>query len=433
MTVGIDIGTTSVKAVAVDPAGRILERFRIPHPLLVPAPDRIEHDADRAWRRSPRRALRRFASYSPAAVSVASMVPCFAAVDRRGKPQSPGLIYGDGRGDREGDEGVGFLRWLSAEVPDATGYWPSIAVANYAIAGVSAVDIGTAFSCGSLFDGEKWDAAVCTGAGVDPAQLPDISIPGIPLGNVRGSDTVLGTGCVDTMCEQLVAGANDVDDVLVICGTTLLIWAVSATERQVPGLWTYPHPVGGQWQIGGASNAGGLFLDWANRLIGKVDPATTLDPARIPVWSPYPRGERTPFHDRGRRASLHDLDLTHGPAAIQRAAWEAAGFVARHHLDLAGVTPRRIVATGGGTRVDGWTRALADCTGVSVHVAAEPEGAAVGAAYLARMALGEVTSFDDAAAWARTGKIVDPDPAWVPATAERYQRFRQLADGEARA
>lgn len=433
MTVGIDIGTTSVKAVAVDPDGRILDRVRIPHPVLVPAPDRLEHDADRAWRLGPRRALRRFASYSPAAVAVASMVPCLAAVDRRGKALSPGLIYGDGRGAREGDEAAGFLRWLAAEVPSAAGFWPSTAIANYAIGGVGAVDIGTAFASGSLFNGEKWDAGVCTDVGIDPGQLPEVSIPGAPLGKIRGTDGVLGTGCVDVMCEQLVAGANDVDDVLVICGTTLIIWAVSATERQIPGLWTYPHSASGRWQIGGASNAGGLFLDWVNRLIGKVPPNEPLDPARIPVWSPYPRGERTPFNDRGRRASLHDLDLTHGPAAVQRAAWEAAGFVVRHHLDLAGITPRRIVATGGGTRVEGWTKALADCTGAPVHIAAEPEGAALGAAYLARMALGAVTNFEDASTWARTGKIIDPDPAWVPATSERYQRFRQLADGEARA
>jgi xylulokinase len=236
-------------------------------------------------------------------------------------------------------------------------------------------------------------------------------------------------GCVDVMCEQLVAGADQIDDVHVMCGTTLLIWAVTPTEHHVPGLWTHPQSQSGRWTIGGASNAGGLFLDWANRLIGKVDDAA-LDPSRIPVWSPYPRGERTPFHDRTRRASLHDLDLTHGPAAVQRAAWEASAFVVRHHLDLAGVTPRRIVATGGGTRADGWIQALADCVGAPVHVAVEPEGAALGAAYLARVALADGSKVDEPASWARTGKIVDPDPAWAPATSARYQRFRELADGE---
>ena len=53
-----------------------------------------------------------------------------------------------------------------------------------------------------------------------------------------------------------------------------------------------------------------------------------------------------------------------------------------------GVTPRRIVATGGGTRVDEWVQALADCTGLPVQCTAVPEGAALGSAFLARMAAG---------------------------------------------
>src|SRR5213078_3090286 len=89
--------------------------------------------------------------------------------------------------------------------------------------------------------------------------------------------------------------------------------------------------------IGGASNAGGLFLNWAGRLLADpADPAAAadapIDPANVPVWLPYVRGERTPYHDRDRRASLYGLDLTHGSAAVQRAAWEAAGFVVSHHI-----------------------------------------------------------------------------------------------------
>src|SRR5947209_13868410 len=148
VTVGIDIGTTSVKAVAVDATGRPVDRVRVPHPLLVPAPDRLEHDAGRAWRRGPRRAWRALAAHEPRAVAVASMVPSMTAVDRRGRPLTAGLVYGDGRGDREGDEGIGFLRWLAAEAPEAAGFWPSAAVANCALGGVGAIDIGAAMSSG---------------------------------------------------------------------------------------------------------------------------------------------------------------------------------------------------------------------------------------------------------------------------------------------
>src|SRR5207237_3741558 len=103
-------------------------------------------------------------------------------------------------------------------------------------------------------------------------------------------------------------------------------------------------------------NTGCLYpyrtLALAGRCLGAVDPK------RVPVFLPYPRGERTPYHDPHRRALLHALDLTHDAAAVRRAAYEASGFAARHHLDLAATSPRRIVATGGGVRVAEWVQAL---------------------------------------------------------------------------
>ena len=147
-----------------------------------------------------------------------------------------------------------------------------------------------------------------------------------------------------------MAGADEVGDVLVICGTTLITWAVTDEWVEVPGLWTIPHSTPGRTLIGGPSNAGGLFLNWATHLLGPGRP--TRSPDRVPVWSPYVRGERTPLHDPDRRAVLDGLDLTHGPAALRRAAFEAAGFVVRHHLDLAGREgPRGWSLTGGGVRV----------------------------------------------------------------------------------
>jgi xylulokinase len=70
-------------------------------------------------------------------------------------------------------------------------------------------------------------------------------------------------------------------------------------------------------------------------------------------------------------------------------------------------------------------QALADCTGLPVDVAAVPEGGALGAAYLARMAAGREQHVHDASAWARTGARVEPDPVWAKAAADRYAWFRQ--------
>ena len=114
------------------------------------------------------------------------------------------------------------------------------------------------------------------------------------------------------------------------------------------------------------------------------------------------------------------------PAAVRRAAVEASGFVVRHHLDLAGVSPDRIVATGGGVRDERWVAAVADATGLPVDVVAVPEGGALGAAYLARVAAGLEPSAADAGRWARTAHRVEPDPRWAEPVGERYERFRAL-------
>jgi xylulokinase len=149
----------------------------------------------------------------------------------------------------------------------------------------------------------------------------------------------------------------------------------------------------------------------------------------VPVWVPYPRGERSPLDDPARRAEVHGLDLTHGPAGVRRAAYEASGFVVRRIVELSGALPaaKRIVATGGGTHDGEWVQAVADATNLPVDVTAVPEGAALGAAWLARMAAGLETDMGDASRWASTARRVEPDPLWADAIAGRYERFRALA------
>jgi xylulokinase len=434
VTIGIDIGTTAVKAVAADEQGRVVASTRIPHRLRIPAPDRLEHDADEAWRRGPLAALRELGRPDAAAVAVSAMVPSLTAVDSGGRPITPGLLYGDSRGRTAAAAGgefltgemAEFLRWTARQAPDAAGYWPAPAVANHALAGAAVIDIATAGTAFPLFDGNGWSEAACAERGVSLDRMPRVEMIGAAVGSMPGTDTVLATGAIDALCEQLVAGADSDGDVLVLCGTTLIVWANIDDAKQVPGLWTIPHLAGPKSQIGGASNAGGLFLGWVDGLLAQSSSASA-DPRRVPVWSPYVRGERTPFHDPDRRGVLDGLDLTHDAAAVRRAAYEASGFVVRHLIELSGVSVSRIVATGGGTRVAPWLQAIADATGRPVEVSSVAEGAALGAAFLARMAIGLESSMTDASRWASTDRVVYPDPAWTSATQDRYGRFLELA------
>jgi xylulokinase len=433
VTVGIDIGTSSVKAIAADDDGNVVARARIPHDFHVPSPQRFEHDACVAWHDGPQRALEALGDIDPRAVSVAAMVPSLTAVDEAGIPQTPGLLYGDERGHQaeksnqpERGELAQFLRWQAHERPDARGYWMAQAVANHALSGQANISFIVAATAGALFDWKGWDASLLESCGARNEQMPVIGPPGQALGEVRGrKNCVLEGGSVDAFAEQLVAGAGAVGDVLVILGTTLIVWTVVPEAVEVPDYYAMPNTAAGTFLVGGPSNAGGLFLNWATALLGEGREA--VDPARVPVWVPYPRGERVPLQDPDRRGQLVDLDLTHGPAAARRAALEATAFAARRMIEASPVPATRIVATGGGTRLDGWVDALADCTGLPVHVSAIPEGGALGSAFLARVAAGLETSMTDASRWARTARVVDPSPAWQPHVDARYARFCDVA------
>jgi xylulokinase len=441
VTVGIDIGTSSVKAVAADGDGNVVARARVPHVVVVPAPERFEHDAVAAWHEGPRRALAELGDLDVRGVSVAAMVPSLTAVDERGAPLAPGLLYGDERGrtgvvaqgaDDASGGFLGYVRWLHEEVPDARGFWPAQSVANHALAGEAVLDTTTASLAHPLFDFVGWDAAVAGELGIEPTQLPRLVPTGWEAGRVDGDGPALASGCIDAMAEQLVAGADRPGDVLVLLGTTLIVWVVAHEGAEVPGYVTIPHTASGNFLVGGPSNAGGLFRDWATRLAAPAADRD-IDPGRVPVWVPYPRGERVPLNDHTRRASLHHLDLTHDAAAVVRATDEASGFVVKRAIDAAvahaGVRPERVVASGGGTRVEAWVQAIADVTDLPVDCVAVPEGGALGSAWLARIAAGleEPTAMTEGRRWARVGRRVEPRAAWTAAAMPRYEEFLALS------
>ena len=130
VTVGIDIGTSSVKAIAADGDGNVVASARVPHGFRIPTPERFEHDAERrvAARARAKRSPR-LGDLDVRGVSVAAMVPSLTAVDaRRGAararasstatsaaaPPAPAMA---GAATPRAGELLGFLRWARAEAP----------------------------------------------------------------------------------------------------------------------------------------------------------------------------------------------------------------------------------------------------------------------------------------------------------------------------
>ena len=464
VTVGIDIGTTSVKAVAADADGAVLARTRIPHRVVSPDPGRFEHDPSEAWMDGVLGAWDEVragaADRSVAAVTVSAMVPSMCGVDSTGTPVTAGLLYGDARGrtpesrpgaaaDSDGatvpgggpgsvpgsdasegsteGEAAGFARWL-AGCDGVEALWPAQAAANHALCGVAAIDSSTAMAMAPMSDGQRWAPDLLEELGMTSEQFPAVSPGAATIGERDGA--LVSAGTIDALGEQLVAPCGDPGDVLVMCGTTLLPWVLTDEWIEVDSLWTFPSARAGIMAVGGASNAGGLFIDRVRALVGDTPPAEllALGPDDLPVWLPYPRGERTPLHDPDRRAELLDLHVGHTPAHVLMAAYEAAGFVVRHHIELSGLGTDRIVAVGGGTQSSAWMQALADTTGLAVDVSAEPYGAALGAAYHSRVTAGLEADTSQARRWGRVSHRVEPRSEHADAAEGRYRRFREGTD-----
>lgn len=228
----------------------------------------------------------------------------------------------------------------------------------------------------------------------------------------------------------MVSGADRDGDALVMCGTTLIVWVTVPEARHVPGLWTIPHTTAGKSLIGGASNAGGLFLGWVDRVIAPGTPGA-LDPHRVPVWSPYIRGERTPSTTRtgGPSSTRSTHPRRHRAAQGRLRSLRFRGPSAHRTQRCAGLAHRGHRWRHPPGAMDAGHRRCHRPAGDGIRV---PEGAALGAAFLGRMAAGLETSIIDAGRWACTDRVVDPDPAWVGSVEGRYRRFLALGEQSCR-
>ena len=308
---------------------------------------------------------RRSATCEPRAVSVAAMVPSLTAVDDAGVPCAPGLLYGDERGHQQRC-GAAVRAGRARAVPALARRRAARRARLLDGAGrreprahrrVPSSRRPSRRPPMPLFDCERVGRGARRGdAARVSSSCPSSASRGQPLGEVDGyADCVLEGGTIDAMAEQIVAGADEPGDVLVILGTTLIVWAVvpdlvdvARTTRDAA------HRTGGVWLVGGPSNAGGLVPR-----LGRAAPRRGTGPSGgHDAVRPDERAglgavpaRRTGAAQRPDAARPARRPRPHARRrAIRRAAFEASGFVTRRMIEASPVPARRIVATGGGTR-----------------------------------------------------------------------------------
>ena len=439
ITVGIDIGTSSVKAVAADADGNVVARSRIPHEFYVPSPLRFEHDAAEAWHDGPQRALEALGRRRAArglgrgdgAVADGGRrrrcpVHAGPAVRRRARPQRrtwrrsprPASSCSSCAGRRAATRRARLLDGASRREPRAhAAKRSSRRRSRRPRARCSTGRGGTT----ELVEAAAHASSRCRRSACRVS----------PLAEVRGSTgCVLEGGTIDAMGEQIVAGADDDGDVLVdLRHHADRVGRDAAIRSRFRDHYAIPHTAPGQVPRSavratraGCSSTGSTACSRAHRARRRRRHA-------CPVWVPYPRGERVPFQDPTRRAQLVDLDLTHGGAAIRRAAFEASGFVdAAHHRRVADTARAASSPTGGGTRVAGGSRRSPTARVCRCTCAQCPKAAR----WVPRSSRGSRPARDehrDAPRWARIRprRRSRSRRGSKRATCDRYARFLEIA------
>jgi xylulokinase len=480
---GIDIGTFESKGVLVDETGRVVASAARPHKMLVPQPGWAEHRpmedwwGDFAYLAQKLLADSKVAATSVKAVGASAIGPCMLPVDRAGAPLMNGVLYGvDARAAKEiedltaaiGEEtlldrcgnaltsqSVGpKILWLKRNRPEifarthkiltATSFIVHRLTDRFVIDHYTAANSSPLYVVDTLGWSDELDKSI-----IEIERLPDLAWSTEIVGEVTrqaaeetglwpGTPVIAGT--VDAASEALSVGVLESGDMMIMYGSTIFIIMLTDHRVRDRRLWYAPWLFPGQHaSMSGLATSGTLSHWFRDQFARELDPDAAIrllaeeaqaSPAGASglVMLPYFSGERTPIHDPRAKGVLFGLNLTHTRADIYRALLEGIAYGTNHIFETylgAGVSPREILAVGGGTKNLVWSQATSDVSGRTQTVRAKTIGASYGDAFMAASAVGDVKR-DAITAWNPVERRIEPDPSTAPVYGRQYAIFKDL-------
>lgn len=464
---GIDVGTTALKAVALHQERGIVAQAERPHELLSPHPGWAEEDPQQWWTttiEALRALLAKIPAGEVAAVSVSGMVPAMVLLDAAGRPLRPSIQQNDARSISEVQElqdnvnGAEFFtitggvpnqqnidprwRWLlkheAALVERTAHLCGSYDFIVYRLTGQFSLEENWAAESG-LYDirEHRWHHPYLKQAAIDPAILPPIRQPTEIVGSITGevaqqtglrAGTPVVAGSADHIAAALAAGLTQDGDILLkFGGAGDILYCSAAAEPDEHFYFDY-HDIPGLTIISGCMATSGSLVKWFARELAGGASLAALDAEAGAVAAgadgiivlPYFLGEKTPIFDPSARGVFAGVMLHHTRAHLYRAVLEAVCYGFAHHLALlqdAGRPIRRIYAADGGSRSSLWMQIAADVTGHPVQVVAGEAASALGTAFVGAMSVGMFTDWHEIARFISQGPIYNPQPA----ASERYR------------
>ena len=458
--VGLDVGTTGVKALALSPAGDVLARAEETYELSMPRPGWAEQDPEDWWR-AAERALARLGG-GATAIGLSGQMHGLVVLDDRDRVLRPAILWNDQRTEAECaeiEERIGLSRliqltgnraltgftapkllWLRRHEPATYARIAHVLLpkdyVRLRLTGEHAIDVADA-SGTLLFDvaRRRWSEEMIEALELDPAWLPrTLESPEISGTTAAGTPVAAGAG--DQAAAALGVGVDRPGPVSVVLGTSGVVFAALPAFAADPQarVHAFCHAVPGGWHAMGVMLSAAGSLRWLRDSLGTgrgYDELTAAaEESEGLTFLPYLTGERTPHADPHARAAFAGLTLRHDLGAFARAVLEGVAYGLRDSLELLrelGVDPRAGHASGGGARSELWLRILASVLGLPIRRTATDEGSAYGAALLGGVAAGLFRDVHEAAATCvRLLDTVEPDPRWSAAYERGYRRFQLL-------
>lgn len=466
--IGIDVGTTAIKAILIDARGRRLADFARPVEMRRPEPGLAEQDAE-AWSDGVIAALRAFADghdlRSLAGIGICSQVNSHVFVDANGHSLLPAITWQDTRcaPDAAALEAMVTAEqkttWFGAPIPIDASH------ALSRIAHVRRVHPETYAQTRHVLLPKDYCVMQLTGAvGSDPVsavglvggdgyvdELLDL-VPGAaallpPLarfhevaGRVRSGLPCAGvpvvTGTMDAWGGMFGVGVIDDGDAMYQSGTSEILGIVSRTIHPTPGVIVFPDCEGIVFHAA-PTQSGGAALAWFANVLGKAPAelsamAETVPPSdAVPHFLPHLQGERAPLWDAVSRGVFARLDARAGAPEMIRSVMEGVALSARLAFDALRSSAATAIRTarigGGGAQSDVWNQIRADALGFPLQRAAIPDSAALGAAILAGLGCGLMNSLPEAVRdLVQFDRTFDPNPTHHAYYDEKFGHYVAL-------
>jgi xylulokinase len=470
--VGLDVGTTGVKAIAISPDGAVLAVASRGYGLSTPRPGWSEQDPEQWWTAAASALAEVSAGRYVAGIGLSGQMHGLVVLDSADAIIRPAILWNDQRTGAECaeiEERVGLERlialtgnraltgftapkllWLRQHEPEAYRRIARVMLpkdyVRLRLTGEWAIDASDASGTLLLDVAHRdWSADVLDTLELPRAWFPPVLEATETAGHVRASDTVsqgtpVAAGGGDQPAAALGVGVTGPGVLSVVLGTSGVVLAALPGYAHDPEarVHAFCHAVPGTWQAMGVMLSAAGSLEWLHGVVG-ADASFDQLVAEAEAWppgadgllfAPYLAGERTPYADPHARGAFVGLELRHDRGALVRAVLEGVAFGLRDSLELLrelGVDAGVARVSGGGARSSLWLRIVASVLDTPLELAASEEGSAFGAALLGGVAGGIFADVRDGVSrCVRVVDRVDPVPGWRGAYAELSPRYRAL-------